>query len=786
MKEKLNKYIETASYLEDSSNLYVLNEIKNRFEEKRFYLPFIGQFSSGKSKLINNLLKRDILPVKNTETTAFITYIEYGKEQAYIQYTDGSEKFITFEELYNLNQFNIEMNRSIQAVENNKKIKSIHVSLDSDLLKDGLVIIDTPGINTIIESHEELAYSILPQAQYLIYVLGKPLTLTDLNIIKEINKLGIQLLFVRTRMDEIKHSEETIDEAVEKDFENLEKLMQQKVNYFPLTNEKEFLKENLWKKNFDNLYEYINANISKDVENIFIVSIEKRLSIMKDIFENKLNEKFEILKKISKDNEDTLNAKLSLINHQIDVLNRKLRIVSKEIKNDINPIENSLKLEITKEVNECINEYCSILVSINDLNNLQDNAEEKAYLAIERFSERANSLVGKKLSELINDSHKKYSDELEEIKNTIEKNIDFDIELNLSPINLNKIQDDRDFNSVRLGKEIKEIEDLLNKSDEELLKFDLKRQEILQMVEEINFAKQEIKGNLNELGMYRPKEYIIEGDNSASEALGKIGNIADWAFLFLPGKAISTGGAKIAKILSKGGKAKNVTKAVTQTFKTISKADKAKDVLYITKQVKQKADGILPTESTGILDLITFEYWLKKAGSIFDKPPRIEVDKEYEREYFYEKNNIKQKHNIYIAKEIKQLEELDLIKNKEEKLLKEKELKEKYIKKAEKQLEMEKKNIRKTAEHKAKETYILEARNQFSNKINELKDSLVKEVHNAFVSTIQNIILSSSSESILQLEELQKDLKMVLQSKGEKTEEVDNKLENINKYLNDL
>ena len=73
---------------EDLSKLAKLEEIQ---QSKSYFMTFWGHYSAGKSKLINCILDRDILPIQNRETTAVLTYIQYGVEEGCrVIYNDGS------------------------------------------------------------------------------------------------------------------------------------------------------------------------------------------------------------------------------------------------------------------------------------------------------------------------------------------------------------------------------------------------------------------------------------------------------------------------------------------------------------------------------------------------------------------------------------------------------------------------------------------------------------------------------------------------------------------------
>ena len=138
--------------------------IKDLSEKNNYLVSFMGQFSAGKSRLLNNLLGREILPVHGTETTPIVTFIRYGEdEKATVRYCDGREADIEVGEVAEIWQ------DSNKADEYGLiDIVNIEIFLKEDMLKNGLILADTPGINTII-SHGVVDTPISSKFSSLIY-----------------------------------------------------------------------------------------------------------------------------------------------------------------------------------------------------------------------------------------------------------------------------------------------------------------------------------------------------------------------------------------------------------------------------------------------------------------------------------------------------------------------------------------------------------------------------------------------------------------------------------------
>jgi GTPase SAR1 family protein len=106
-----------------------------------YRITVCGRFDSGKSSVINALIGQDLLPTKITTSTAVVTRIAYGSEpEAYILH-DGRRYKTTVQEARKFIQY-------VPGKESQYKIgDEVHFYLPHPLLKDGVTIIDTPGLD---------------------------------------------------------------------------------------------------------------------------------------------------------------------------------------------------------------------------------------------------------------------------------------------------------------------------------------------------------------------------------------------------------------------------------------------------------------------------------------------------------------------------------------------------------------------------------------------------------------------------------------------------------------
>ena len=159
-----------------------------------------------KSYLINNLLRRDLLPLGTTETTPLLTYIRYGAhEEARLHYCDGAVQIISTKQVQELRQ-----NSSAWELD---KLEYLEIFLPEELLRQGMIFLDTPGVNTLIQRHQHLLNDSLSLASKVVYVSGHALSQPDTKILNMLASRGLDISFVRTHFDEIKTSEENPEDV---------------------------------------------------------------------------------------------------------------------------------------------------------------------------------------------------------------------------------------------------------------------------------------------------------------------------------------------------------------------------------------------------------------------------------------------------------------------------------------------------------------------------------------------------------------------------------------------
>lgn len=194
-----------------------LAETKKKTGEE-FIVLIMGIFSSGKSSMINALIGEDLLPTGFLPETAVIGEMRYSENRKITLYPkkgkwEGGDKPF---ELINPSSEEISKYASIdnEAGMNSKeddsdriesKFEKMVIHWPLEILKDGVVLVDSPGINDPY-NNDYITRSYLPMADAIIYVMNSTQAYTgkDKEQLNEINSLGLRnIIFGYTWFDQV-------------------------------------------------------------------------------------------------------------------------------------------------------------------------------------------------------------------------------------------------------------------------------------------------------------------------------------------------------------------------------------------------------------------------------------------------------------------------------------------------------------------------------------------------------------------------------------------------------
>ncbi len=155
----------------------------------------VGEFSTGKSSLINALLGAALLPTAREETTALPTFIEYAPElHVELINTDGARAAITQQQFA---EYTV-------AAPDNALCSVLYYPAP---WLNGLTLIDLPGLGSQSQRHSEYTRAQISAADTIIYLLSsRGTTQGDLTTLRRIRQYGKQLMIAVAHWDTVEQS----------------------------------------------------------------------------------------------------------------------------------------------------------------------------------------------------------------------------------------------------------------------------------------------------------------------------------------------------------------------------------------------------------------------------------------------------------------------------------------------------------------------------------------------------------------------------------------------------
>ncbi|MSN97022.1 hypothetical protein F1B92_07595 [Campylobacter sp. FMV-PI01] len=183
----------------DSSIKFLKEDVLNN----KFTISITGVINSGKSSMLNAILNREILGTSNIPETANLTVLSYGdEEKAEVYYEDGAFEDI---KLFDVQKF------SSAKFEISDSVKYINLKLNNYLLKENIIIVDTPGLDDDVFKREELTMNFMKNSDAIIHLMNVSQSLTnkDIKFIKNIikNTKNSTFIIALTHSDSISKSD---------------------------------------------------------------------------------------------------------------------------------------------------------------------------------------------------------------------------------------------------------------------------------------------------------------------------------------------------------------------------------------------------------------------------------------------------------------------------------------------------------------------------------------------------------------------------------------------------
>lgn len=196
--ESLNRVIEIAESLEQKSIAERLRAIEERAQNPsaQLILPLIGEFSAGKTSLINALTDSKVLEIASLPTTATLYQIIFGapENKAVALSAEGEEVELQLDTLKN---------------DELKKYPTVTLFDTSTKVPKDIIFVDTPGLSSPDPKHREVLTSILPQVDAILLTVdaNQAVTRSLIDFVKSMRLAEKPIYLILNKIDTKSSSE---------------------------------------------------------------------------------------------------------------------------------------------------------------------------------------------------------------------------------------------------------------------------------------------------------------------------------------------------------------------------------------------------------------------------------------------------------------------------------------------------------------------------------------------------------------------------------------------------
>ncbi len=167
-------------------------------QKQQLVIPVVGNFSAGKSTLLNRFLEKSVLPTAITPETSLATELHYSANERIEAFSNNDEKAESFE----LNEQSFEVIK-----ENASKYSYLKVYLNNEALKNSapLVFVDMPGFDSPISSHTHAILEYLERGVHFVILTSAEEGALTKRMVRELKNLlefdkGLSFILSKTNL----------------------------------------------------------------------------------------------------------------------------------------------------------------------------------------------------------------------------------------------------------------------------------------------------------------------------------------------------------------------------------------------------------------------------------------------------------------------------------------------------------------------------------------------------------------------------------------------------------
>lgn len=213
------EYLRENDKTDDAESMF---KLKVDVEKNLFSVVLIGEFSVGKSTFLNALMHRRMLPSFKKETTATVNFLRHTSqapngEAGIVYYRDGTTKILPNLSVDTIAKF-VSTTGDTKERTIAQTVEKVDLFLESKFLEDGVMLVDSPGLNGITENLEAITRRQIKESHACIFMFSTdhPGTKTEFEILRDLRTECQSIFIVLNKIEEIKASEgETVESVTD-------------------------------------------------------------------------------------------------------------------------------------------------------------------------------------------------------------------------------------------------------------------------------------------------------------------------------------------------------------------------------------------------------------------------------------------------------------------------------------------------------------------------------------------------------------------------------------------
>jgi GTPase SAR1 family protein len=168
-----------------------------KLSEELFNVVVVGEFKRGKTTFVNALLGAEVLPAAVVPLTSIVTAVTWGEEpRAEVSLLDGRTVGVNVGDLagYVTERGN---------PRNRLGVDRAVLYYPADELREGVFLIDTPGVGSVYRHNTEAAYAFVPQSDAAIFLTSAdpPISEAERTFLHAIRAEAARMFFVLNKVD---------------------------------------------------------------------------------------------------------------------------------------------------------------------------------------------------------------------------------------------------------------------------------------------------------------------------------------------------------------------------------------------------------------------------------------------------------------------------------------------------------------------------------------------------------------------------------------------------------